>query len=241
MASSPSASATASRRAAAVWARGSASLRRLGLLLVLRAIQAFDRLRLWRLAKRHPGVEIHRRASTNLAAARFELAPGARLRIGAGVVTERRRGALQICVGPGAELEVSDGTWLRTELGAVHLYVFAGARIRIGRDAFLNACHLSAKREIRVGDRALIGPGSRVFDADQHDLDAERPERFGAVSIGDCAWIASDVTVLRGVEIGPHSVVGARSVVTRDVPPHTLAVGLPARPRGTVGDRSRSR
>ncbi len=216
-------------------------LRRPVLVLVLRIVQSFDRLRLWLLAVRHPGVEIHPRASTNLAAARFQLAPGARLRIGAGVVTERRRGALQICVGPGAEVEVSDGTWLRTELGSIHLIAFAGARIQIGRDGLLNACHLSAKREVRVGDRALIGPGSRVFDADQHDLDADRPERFGPVVIGDCVWIASDVTVLRGVRIGHHSIVGARSVVTRDVPPHTMAMGQPARARGRVGDRSQTR
>ena len=47
--------------------------------------------------------------------------------------------------------------------------------------------------------------------------------------------------MLRGVSIGEHSVVGARSVVTRDVPPHTLALGVPAEPRGVVGDRSRTR
>jgi maltose O-acetyltransferase len=49
------------------------------------------------------------------------------------------------------------------------------------------------------------------------------------------------VTILRGVTIGDHSVVGARSLVTRDIPPHTLAFGQPARPRGEVGDRSHTR
>ena len=79
-----------------------------------------------------------------------------------------------------------------------------------------------------------MGPGSRVFDADQHDLDAEHPEVMAPVTIGDYAWVASDVTVLRGVTIGEHAVIGARSLVTRDVPPHTLAFGSPAtraRPR----------
>ena len=45
---------------------------------------------------------------------------------------------------------------------------------------------------------------------------------------------------LRGVRIGSHVVVGARSVVTRDIPDHTLVHGVPARPRGPVGDRSRT-
>ena len=63
-----------------------------------------------------------------------------------------------------------------------------------------------------------MGPGSRVFDSDQHDFDAEHPEVAAPVAIGDYVWIASDVTVLRGVTIGEHSVIGARSLVTRDVP-----------------------
>jgi acetyltransferase-like isoleucine patch superfamily enzyme len=59
--------------------------------------------------------------------------------------------------------------------------------------------------------------------------------------IGDFSWIASDCTVLKGVTIGAHAVVGARSIVTSDVPDHTLVFGQPARPRGEVGDRSRVR
>ncbi len=209
--------------------------------LTLQAIRATDRLRLRLLASRHPGLEIHPEASSNLASARFALAPGARLRIGAGVVTERLSGALRFFLHPDAEVDVAEGTWLRTEVAPVNVVAFAGARIHIGPEALLNGCHLSAKRELRVGRRVWIGPGSRVFDADQHDVDAERAERIEPVAIGDHAWISSDVTVLRGVEIGAHSVVGARSVVTQSLPAHTLAYGQPARARGSVGDRSRTR
>ena len=94
---------------------------------------------------------------------------------------------------------------------------------------------------MRLGHRAWVGLGSRVFDSDQHDLDAARPERSERVAIGDHVWIASDVTVLRGVRIGAHAVVGSRSLVTSDVPPHALAYGVPARVRGVVGDRSKTR
>jgi maltose O-acetyltransferase len=59
--------------------------------------------------------------------------------------------------------------------------------------------------------------------------------------IGEHAWVAADCTILKGVTVGAHSVIGARSIVTGDVPPHTLALGQPARPRGTVGDRSNAR
>ena len=58
------------------------------------------------------------------------------------------------------------------------------------------------------------------------------------VTIGDHCWIASDVTVLRGVRIGEQSVVGARSLVSKSIPPHSLAIGSPAQAAGKVGDRT---
>jgi len=204
----------------------------------LRVIHAADLLRLRWVCWLHPGLEVDPAASSNLAVARYVLAPGARLRIGPGVVCERRPGALSFLLEAGAQVEVGRGTWLRSELGPVTLAVFEGARLEIGSESFLNGCHVSAKKEVTLGHRAWVGPGSRIFDSDQHDFDADRPERLDPVRVGDCVWIASDVTVLRGVTIGAHSVVGARSVVTRDVPPHTLAFGAPATPRGKVGDRS---
>lgn len=188
---------------------------------------------------RHPGLSIDPAASTNLASAHFALAPDARLSIGARVHTERRAGGVHISVAEGAQVEIGAETWLRSDLGPVRIFAFPGARIRIGREGFLNACHLSSKVALEIGDRVWIGPGSRVFDADQHDLDAERRQRIEPVRIGDHCWIAADVTVLRGVEIGEHSVVGTRSVLARSLPPHSLAYGHPAEVRGTIGDRSR--
>ncbi|MCA9512161.1 MAG: acyltransferase [Myxococcota bacterium] len=206
--------------------------------VALRAIRARDRRRLARLARAHPGVAIHPGASTNLAVARFELGPGARVEIGDGVVTERTPRALRIHVAAGGELRIGAGTWLRTEVEGVQLVVYPGARMTIGADGFLNGCFLSAKSELATGLRTWIGPGSRVYDADQHDIDAETPERRAPVRIGDFTWIASGVTVLKGVTIGSHCVVGAHSLVTSDVPDHALAFGVPARARGRVGDRS---
>jgi NDP-sugar pyrophosphorylase family protein len=208
---------------------------------VLRAIQGWDRLRLAWLRLRHSGLSIHPEASTNFASAEYSIGPGARLVIGPGVVTERRPGGVRFVLEEGARVTVGERAWLRSELGPVRVIAFAGAELELASEAFLNGCHVSAKRRVRVGRRAWIGPGSRVFDADQHDFDDAHPERIAPVEIGDHVWIASDVTVLRGVRIGEHSVVGARSVVTRDVPAHTLALGAPARPHGPVGDRSRCR
>ena len=146
---------------------------------------------------------------------------------------------VHISVAEGAHVEIGADTWLRSDLAPVIIFAFPGAHIRIGREGFLNGCHLSAKAGLDIGHRVWIGPGSRVFDSDQHDLDSERVQRIEPVVIGDHCWVASDVTILRGVEIGEQSVVGARSVVTKSMPPHTLALGIPAKPSGTIGDRSR--
>jgi len=204
----------------------------------LKSIQAFDRLRLRRWSARTPGLELSAEASTNFSSSHFAIAPGGRLVIGPRVYTERRSQGVHISVAEGASVEIGADTWLRTDLAPVILFAFPGARIRIGREGFLNGCHLSAKASLEIGDRVWIGPGSRVFDADQHDLDAERAEGVAPVRIGDHCWIASDVTILKGVEIGEQSVVGARSVVTRSLASHTLALGTPATAAGQIGDRT---
>jgi acetyltransferase-like isoleucine patch superfamily enzyme len=207
----------------------------------LRLVQAWDRLRLARLCAHHPGLVFEAAASTNLAAARYVLEPGARVVFGAGVHADRTPGGLVVIAGREAQIEIGAGTWLRGETDPVRLVAFAGAQLRVGPDSFLNGCHLSAKRSVRLGRRAWVGLGSRVFDSDQHDFDAEHGEQIAPVEIGDYAWVASDVTVLKGVRIGSHSIVGTRSLVTRDVPDHTVVFGIPAIVRGKVGDRSQTR
>ena len=77
----------------------------------------------------------------------------------------------------------------------------------------------------------------RIIDADLHPLDSETPERIEPIRIGDRVWLGADTLVLRGVTIGDDSVVGAGSVVTRDLPPRVLALGAPARPVREIASR----
>jgi carbonic anhydrase/acetyltransferase-like protein (isoleucine patch superfamily) len=208
---------------------------------LLRAICAWDRLRLAGLRWLVPGLEIDPSATPSFASARFVVEPGGRLRIGARAATERREGALSFLVHAGGEIVIEEGAWLRTEVGPIVLAAFPGAKLVVGPQALLNGCSVSAKREVVIERGAMVGPGSRVYDADQHDLDLEHREVVAPVRIGAWAWVASDVTVMRGVTIGAHAVVGARSLVTRDVAPHTLAYGTPALAQGRVGDRTGAR
>jgi acetyltransferase-like isoleucine patch superfamily enzyme len=205
---------------------------------LLRTIHASDLARRAWLGWLVPGLEIDASAAAAFGAARYNVAPGGRVRIGPRAATEHRPGALSFLVYAGGEIVVEEGAWLRTEVAPVQLVAYPGARLVVGAQALLNGCTVSAKREVRIGRGALVGPGARVYDADQHALDRDHPERIAPVAIGDWAWVASDVTVTRGVTIGAHAVIGARSLVTRDVPPHTLAFGVPAEPRGSVGDRT---
>lgn len=192
------------------------------------------------MARRSPGLDVDPGATTNLCMAEYRLGEGARLRIGPGVTTERRPGALRFLLEAGARVEIGERTWLRTDLGPIVIAAFEGAELRLGPDCFLNGAHLSAKCRLVLGRRVWVGPGSRVFDSDQHDLDADRLERREPLQLDDHVWVASDATVLRGASIGAHSIVGAGSVVTKPVPPHTIVAGSPARPVGSVGDRSQA-
>jgi UDP-3-O-[3-hydroxymyristoyl] glucosamine N-acyltransferase len=168
--------------------------------------------------------------------ARFQLDPGATLVIGAGVTTERLPGRLVFQVEEGARVEIGSGSWLRCEIEPVRLTAMAGGQLTLGPDTWMNGCQLSAKVQIDVEEGAMIGPGTRIYDS-EHAVDEDRPATASAVRIGEFTWIASDATVVAGVEIGGHCVIGSRAVVTRSIPAHSLAHGVPAKPRGTVGKR----
>ncbi len=99
-------------------------------------------------------------------------------------------------------------------------------------------CHIGCINEIIVGNNVLLG--SRVlitdhqhglFVEDQKDVPwSERPlSSKGPVHIEDNVWLGENVCVMPGVTIGKGSVIGANSVVTHDIPPYSMAVGIPAK------------
>jgi acetyltransferase-like isoleucine patch superfamily enzyme len=94
------------------------------------------------------------------------------------------------------------------------------------------ALHADIGAPIRIGDRVRIGHDVSLLTVD-HDVGSEEmrsgPRKYGQIEIGDGAWLASRVVVLPGVRIGAGSIVGAGSVVTRDVPDNTMVAGVPAR------------
>jgi maltose O-acetyltransferase len=110
-----------------------------------------------------------------------------------------------------------------------------GFNIRIGAGVFLNFnCVILDVVEVVIGDGTQIGPGVQILTADHPRHPAERASglEFGRpIRIGRNVWIGGGALILPGVTIGDDALVGAGSVVTRDVPPGATVVGNPARVR----------
>ena len=108
------------------------------------------------------------------------------------------------------------------------------SEITLGCNSVINNnTSIVANSRITIGSRCLIGDGVVIFDSDFHHIDPIlRNEGNGEVSpvtIGDNVWIGSRAMILKGVEIGENSVIGAMSVVSKSVPPNTVAAGVPCR------------
>jgi maltose O-acetyltransferase len=114
------------------------------------------------------------------------------------------------------------------------------ARIVIGNhNSFSNNVSLVAMGEITIGNRCLIGDQVTILDCDFHEISPiTRMNGVGPIEpvvIGDNVWLGSRVMVLKGVTIGENSVVAAMSVVTKSIPPNSIAAGNPARVIRSIG------
>lgn len=123
----------------------------------------------------------------------------------------------------------------RTSIGArailnsafvpIELSTGRGAALSIGDDAAVNfGVKISARNLVEIGSRVSFGPYTSVTDHDDDDDEAPKPTR-----IGDDVWLATRVTVRKGVTIGDRAVITAGSVVAGDIPPGVVAGGAPAR------------
>lgn len=112
------------------------------------------------------------------------------------------------------EVEVGENTWI----GPFTLLDGSGGGLTIG-----DFCSISTGVQIYTHDTVkwAVSGGKAAYER-------------SPVRIGNCCYIGSQTVITRGVTIGDHCIVGACSLVNRDLPPYTLAFGVPARPRGTV-------
>lgn len=140
-------------------------------------------------------------------------------------------------------VEIGPGTLVMH--GAVlHVYNFRGlphAGIRIGRDGLIGEYTvIRGQGGVTIGDRVYTSPHTQLIAVDHIFDDPSRPFVEQGITaegiiVEDDVWLGSAVVVTDGVRVGRGSVVAAGAVVTRDVPPHTVVGGVPAKVIRAVG------
>lgn len=115
------------------------------------------------------------------------------------------------------------------------VWIAPGRNLAIGDDVDLAlGVQIETSGGVTIGDRTLIGYGTKIFSKNHH-IPPNHGDIFGAghskkpVFIGKDVWFGANVIVLPGRTIGDGAVVGAGSVVTKDVPPFTVVAGNPAK------------
>lgn len=113
------------------------------------------------------------------------------------------------------------------------LFCTYGYNTTVGDNFFLNVnCKLMDSGKITIGNNVFIAPNVCLI-TEEHAMNVEQRlkglEYTRPVNIGDNVWICAGVIVLPGVTIGSNSVIGAGSVVTKDIPANSLAVGNPCK------------
>ncbi len=116
--------------------------------------------------------------------------------------------------------------------GCIFSTLNRNASIKIGNNCGFSGCSLSANYGIMIEDNVMVGANVKIFDHDFH-TDVAKP-----VNIKKGAWIGMNCVVLKGVTIGENSIIGANSVVTKDVPPNTVAAGNPCKVVKTINQSS---
>ncbi|KAF7714145.1 Acetyltransferase [Penicillium ucsense] len=129
--------------------------------------------------------------------------------------------------------KVGDGTFVEPPFRPDY-----GCNIIIGKDCFVNwNLTVLDTSLVVIGDRVQIGTGVSLLTAghDTSILSRRKFVEFGhPIFIEDDCWIGANVVVLPGVRIGQGSTIGAGSVVTKDIPPFSVAVGTPCRVKKTI-------
>lgn len=135
--------------------------------------------------------------------------------------------------------EVGEGCYIESPFYAN----FGGHHVHLGNNVYTNFnLTLVDDTHIYIGDCTMIGPNVTIATAGhpiEPGLRSRGLQYNMPVHIGKNCWLGAGVIVMPGVTIGDNTVIGAGSIVTRDIPPNVVAVGNPCRVMRPVGERDR--
>ncbi|MEE9355425.1 MAG: acyltransferase [Methylococcaceae bacterium] len=151
------------------------------------------------------------------------------------------------CVGAGSVVgcKVSFINPTRIKMGkdgllADNVYLRAGADgyIHIGDDCAINSyAKIFGHGGVTIGNNSQVGP-SALITTTSHDIRNDMKAEFKKVTIKDWAWVGANATILPGITVGHYAVVGAGSIVTKDVPDFAIVVGNPAK---VIGENEKAK
>lgn len=117
---------------------------------------------------------------------------------------------------------------------SVHYTSCVSGDIKIGKGveksfAVSGGCYIQGINGIVIGDNTIFASGVKIISANHSINKLEGWDKCRPIEIGKHCWIASNVTICPGAHIGDYAIIGANAVVTTDIPPHAVAVGVPAK------------
>ena len=136
-------------------------------------------------------------------------------------------------------LHIGDRVRLASAVATLELSVGPGGLLEIGERVLINhGCSIGATKLVSIGARCNIGTHCILIDNSFHGIEPDQRDvqpEAAPVVLKDNVWLAARVIVLPGVTIGENSVIGAGSVVTKDIPANVLAAGIPAKVIRSLG------
>jgi acetyltransferase-like isoleucine patch superfamily enzyme len=127
---------------------------------------------------------------------------------------------------------VGKGTWIEPTVKFTN-----PQNIVIGQHCHINhlgCLQASSDSKITIGNDLRMGPGTMIYSSNHGirlgNLIRSQPQTQKDVTIGNDVWLGSNVVVTAGVNIGDGAVIAAGAVVIKDIPPYTIAAGIPAKP-----------